>query len=290
MSESGKRQIYIVGGKAKNVPPWISAAFDWEQFEQDRSKTRTLEPSTTPDAVVVLSSWLGHEHFYGARTLAEKLGVPMIMSPGGWSGALKAAADLEVEWFLNDIDRARNNGQLDAEDVDAAEIFIDNAWREAYNREFNAREALEKRLTMVNRRLDHAESELSRLGKKDEAAQRVIAEVRKAAAAQRAALEEARSDAEERTKEIQTRSERVASALAAHIESLKTLFEATEDSHSSVLRASAKLADVRQLASRNLDVLRASLTIAEDGLPTITEDMQEQDANSVSASNADLDS
>jgi hypothetical protein len=288
--DSGKRRIYIVGGKGKNVPPWITAAFDWEQFEQDHSKTRTLEPDKAPNAVVVLSSWVGHEHFYGARDLADRLGIPMILSPGGWSASLKAAAEMGINWFINDIDRSREAGDLTESEVEDLDVFIDNAWREAYNREWSARQAIERRYGKARSRFEHAERELQRLTERDAAAQRVIAEVRTAATAQRRALEEARAEADRKTQEIQDRSERVAATLVDHIESLNALFDVADRSHASVLRASASLNDVRRIAQRNLDTLRASLTIAEDGLPTITEDMEERDTNPVSAFNPGTDS
>lgn len=285
-----KRRIYIVGGKGKNVPPWISAAFEWEQFEQDRAKTRTLEPSNPPDAIVVLSSWVGHEHFYGARDLSERLSVPLIVSAGGWSGSIKAASELGVDWFINDLDRARRGETLSEEEAESYDEFIDNAWREAYQREWKAREALEKRYSKDRSKLDHAQRELDRLQQKETAAQRVIAEIRAAAAAQRTALEEARAEADRRAQEIQDRSERVAQALMKHIESLQELFLATDDSHAAILRCSTNVGIARQLAGQNLDALRAALTIAEDGMATITEDMQEEGTNPVPASNADSES
>ena len=284
-ADSSKRRIYIVGGKGKNVPPWITAAFEWEQFEQDHSKTRTLEPDRVPDAVIVLSSWVGHEHFYGARDLADRLGIPMILSPGGWSASLKAAAEMGINWFINDIDRSRSSDDLTESQVEDLDVFVDNAWREAYNREWSARQAIERQYGKARSKFEHVDRELQRLTEKGAAAQRVITEIRIAAAAQRKALEEARAEADRRTQEIQDRSERVAATLVDHIESLDELFNAADRSHASVLRASASLNDVRRIARRNLDALRSTLAIAEDGLPIITEDMEEQNTNSVSAFN-----
>lgn len=278
-NDSKKKRIYIVGGKGKNVPPWVDAAFDWEQFEQDKSKTRTLEPDETPDAVVVLSSWVGHEHFYGARDLAERLDIPMILSPGGWSASLKAAAELGVEWFITEIDRSRGSDALDEAQVEELDEFIDNAWREAYNREWTAREALERRYSKDRKLLEQARKDLADLKRRDQAAQRVIREIRSAAAAQRNALEE-----------VERRSERVARALLGHIGSLQELLVAAEESHSAVLSSSTKLGSARRLARAKLDALQAALNIAEDGLTTISEDMEEREASSVSASNADTDS
>lgn len=208
-----KKKIYIVGGKGKNVPPWISAAFNYEQFDQDHAKTRTLEPSNSPDAVVVLSSWVGHEHFYGARDLSERLGIPMILSPGGWSASLKSAADQGVEWFIKDIDRAKTSGDLSDSQVADVEDFIDNAWREAYNREWSAREGIERRYNKDRGKFEHAQRELARLREKEEAAQRVIAEVRAAAAAQRKATESAQAASERRTKAIAAAADEARNAL-----------------------------------------------------------------------------
>jgi len=271
-----KRQLYIVGGKGKNVPGWLSAAFDYEQFDQDHAKTRTLEPTKTPDAVVVLSSWIGHEHFYGARDLAERLKIPMILSPGGWSSSLKAAADLGVEWYIQDVERARSSGDLAEPEVETVEVFIDNAWREAYNREWSAREALERRYSRDRSKFDQAQEELARLKVKGEAAQRVIAQIRAAAAAQRKV-----------SAEIQARSERVAEALSSHIKSLKDLFDVAEAGHAAVLKASSRIGDIRRIAQARLDALNAAMTIAEDGLATIRQVAREETpADPISASNA----
>lgn len=259
-----KRQLYIVGGKGKNVPGWLSAAFDYEQFDQDHAKTRTLEPTKTPDAVVVLSSWIGHEHFYGARDLAERLKIPMILSPGGWSSSLKAAADLGVEWYIQDVERARSSGDLAEPEVETVEVFIDNAWREAYNREWTAREALERRYGKERANYEHAHNELyrmregekARLKKMDDVARRVVNEIRTAAARQREKLEL-------HNKEIQKRSERVARALAVHLSSLEELFDVADEAHSSIIGTSAKLRTARKITKQKIDILNAALQIAE---------------------------
>ncbi|MGD9729313.1 MAG: hypothetical protein AB7L09_03170 [Nitrospira sp.] len=247
MTKPQKRRIYIVGGKDRNVPRWLSAAFDYEQFEQDSANTRTLEPSQTPHAVICLTSWIGHEHWYGARDLAERLGVPLINSPGGWSGAIKAASDVGAEWFIQDIERAKNSKTLDAQQVIEVEDFIDNAWRDAYEREYEARAHLEKRYAKTIQ-------ELERLRQEGEAAKRVIAEVRAAASKQRKALDA-----------VQARNERVSEALASHINSLVGLFEASDLSHESMVAALNRVADVRTLAKEKLAVLRATMTVAESG-------------------------
>lgn len=286
MSEKKKkRRIYIVGGKAKNVPPWLDAAFEWEQFDQENAKTRTLEPTKDPDAVVCLKSWVGHEHWYGARDLAERLKIPLINSPGGWSSSLKAAADLGVEWFIQDIERARADGDLSEEQSDELEEFIDNAWREAYEREYEARAALEKRYGQDRKKFEHAQRELKRFSDRDEAAQRVISEIRKAAAAQRASLEEARAESERRAAEIQARSERVAAALSGHMLSLLELFEAADLTHEELRSSANKLNEVRGLAKEKLATLQASLEVAEGGIP---ERMKLKEP--VSASNPESDS
>jgi len=276
-TESQKRRIYIVGGKGKNVPPWIDAAFAWEQFEQDHSKTRTLDPANRPDAVVVLSSWVGHEHFYGARDLAERLDIPMILSPGGWSASLKAAAELGINWFISDIERSRSSGVLTESQVEDLDSFIDNAWREAYQREWAAREALAKRYTKDRSRLEHVERELTRLEVKEAAAQRVIAEIRAAAKTQREEMERHNS-------EIQDRSSRIADALSHHISTMKELFESVDDAHLMLIRTTSKVSGARSEAQAKMDFLRASLQIAEEGVPANVK------GDPVSASNAGTDS
>jgi len=260
MSESkpAKRRIYIVGGKGKNVPPWLSAAFNYEQFEQDHTRGRTTDPTKVPDAVVVLSSWVGHKHFYDARALAEKLSIPMILSPGGWSASLKSAADLGVEWFINDIATAKTTETLnEAEEVELDE-FIDNAWREAYNREWTAREALERHYGKKRLKFEQAQDELDRLKQRDAAAQRVIPEIRAAAAKQREELERHSQD-------IQARSARVARALTVHLSSLDELFDVADAAQKSIIGSGAKLRSARSMTKQKINILNAALTMAEDG-------------------------
>lgn len=253
-----KRRIYIVGGKGKNVPPWLSAAFDYEQFEQDHTRGRTTDPSKTPDAVVVLSSWVGHKHFYDARSLAEKLGIPMILSPGGWSASLKSAADLGVEWFINDIASAKSTGTLDEPEAAELDEFIDNAWREAYNREWAAREALERHFGKERAKFEQAQEALFQLKRRDAAAQRVIPEIRAAAAKQRKELEA-------HAQEIQERSARVARALTVHLSSLDELFDVADEAQKSIIGSSAKLRAARKMTKQKVDILNAALTMAEEG-------------------------
>jgi len=282
MSDSPlKRRLFIVGGKGKNVPRWLSEAFDYEQFDQENAKTRTLEPSVPPDAIVCLKSWVGHEHWYGARDLSQRLSVPLINAPGGWSTSLKAAADLGVEWYVQAVERARRSDDLTEDEAEEAEEFIDNAWREAYEREYEARQALEKRLRKDRTKFEQVQLELERLKKRETAsaaaAKRVLAEVRAAAAKQRAA-----------SAEIQERSERVSEALIQHISSLKELFDSAEAGHAAVLKASSRLGDTRRIAQAKTDALRAAMTIAEDGLAMIRQISPSPDH--VSASNAGTDS
>jgi hypothetical protein len=277
MAEAQKKhRLYIVGGKSKNIPDWLSEAFDYEQFDQENSKTRTLEPEHTPDAVVCLKSWVGHEHWYGARDLAARLGVPFINTAGGWSGSLKAAADLGVEWFIQDIERAKSESPHEEEIVE----FIDNAWREAYEREYKARSSLEKHFGKERRKYDEAKAQLEHMRVKEAAAQRVIVEIRAAAARQREAMTE-----------VEARSARVAEALVEHMRTLQTLIDVTDEGHQSLLRASARIGDASRGAQSRLDALRSAMAIAEDGLATIRQvDRTNRATKSVSASNAESDS
>ena len=291
MAGQSKRKLFIVGGKSRNVPRWLSNAFDYEQLEQDHPKTRTLEPSKTPDAVIVLSSWVGHEHFYGARDLAERLGIPLILSPGGWTSSLKGAADLGVEWFIQDIERARSTGNLTEAQVEEVAEFIDNAWREAYNREWAARNALERRCSRLRKELEGSQTALTELKERGEAARRVVAEVRAAAAKQREALEKARTASERRAEKIQARSERVSEAISHHMISLLRLFEVAEVSSDALHAASVSLGEARGLAKEKLATLKASLSIAEEGLPTdVIRDTENPVTDTISTFNAATES
>ena len=285
--EPKKRRIYIVGGKGKNVPRWLSAAFDYEQFQQDNSKTRDLEPDKVPDAVVVLSSWLGHEHFYGARDLAERLDIPMILSPGGWSASLKSAAELGINWFLRDIEQARRSPELTVDEEEGVDAFIDNAWREAYQREWAARQAMERRYGKDRGRFEHAQRELGRLTAKDEAAQRVIAEIRAAATGQRKALERSNESSELRVQAIQARSERVTEALIQHMSSLQVLYNVATEAYDAVNVSSERLSVARRDALAAKATLQAAMAVAEGGIP---EGMGDTNVPTIAASNAGTDS
>jgi DNA-binding transcriptional MerR regulator len=284
--EKTRHRIYIVGGKGKNIPPWISAAFDIEQFEQDHTRGRTPDPTKSPDAVVVLSSWVGHKHYYDAEKLAEKLSIPLILSPGGWSSSLKSAADLGAEWFINDIETAKVASEKD--EKGSAEEFIDNAWREAYTREWNARNALEKHYRKLRIQLEEAQEALRQLKTKEAAAQRVIVEIRAAAAAQRRALEESQAETKAQIGEIRERSERVSTALAEFIASTNEMFTVADSANEAALQAATQLGNARNITRHKLNILNIAMTGAEDGHHDVTPE-DEETAEPVSASNAELE-
>ena len=255
-----KHRIFIVGGKGKNIPAWISAAFKWEQFHQDNSKTRDLEPSNRPDAIIVLSSWVGHEHFYGARNLSEKLNIPLIISPGGWSTSLKAASSLGVEWFIQDIERAKYSNDLTTELVDELENFIDNAWREAYTRELVAKEAIVRRYSKDRKKFEKSQQMLKELTKKDEAGQRVISEIRVAASNQRRSLEKERVKANQIVIDVQQKNDLIIEALLRHIDSIQELSKAANV----IIDAGCKLKNANRIAGDSIDAVKQIILLREE--------------------------
>lgn len=241
-----KRRIYIVGGKGKNVPPWITAAFDVAQFDQEHTRGREPSASNRPDAIVVLTSWVGHKHFFDGRDLADKLKIPLILSPGGWSAAIKSAADLGAEWFIKDIEAAKHSAEITPEQAADLTDYIDNAWREAYNREWSARTALEKRHESVRKELDEKKLMLSAASTRQEAADRVIREIRAAA------------------KESRDRSGRLSAALSSQIEALEALHSHSSERSIALHQMAQEFGDLSFKLFAGLTDLKSSLLDTAD--------------------------
>lgn len=251
-----KRRIYVVGGKGKNVPPWVTAAFDVEQFDQEHTRGREPSANNNPDAIVVLSSWVGHKHFYDGRDLADRLKIPLILSPGGWSASLKSAAELGAEWFIKDIENAKRSDSLSEKEVSDLTDYIDNAWREAYSREFTARSALEKRHELLRRELEAAKEALAEAATRQETADRVIREVRAAAAQQREALDQAQAETGRMAEATRIKSERLSSAVAAQLESIEALVAQSALINAELHSHAQRITDIRFQVSQGLKDLR----------------------------------
>jgi hypothetical protein len=265
MAETNKRKLFIVGGKDRNVPSWIRAAFDFEQFDQDEgSRGRVPEPSIRPDAVIVMKSWIGHKHYYDARALAERLGVPMIEAAGGWAAALQAAAEQDLDWFLKAIEQTKDNEDVKASGENVEEV-VESAWRGAYDREWAAKIALERRYSKDRQRFEAAQEKLSAVAGREAAAQRVITEVREAAKIQREALEKSSEEVRKLSDETRQRSERISTALAAHLLGIESLIDRTSTAEQVLLQAAKIMSEARTALLRDLGQLNKSLERVEAG-------------------------
>jgi hypothetical protein len=270
MAESVKHKLFIVGGKDRNVPPWIRAAFEVEQFDQDAgSRGRVPEPDAKPDLIVVMKSWIGHKHYYDARELAERLGVPFIEAAGGWSSALQAAAAAEIDWFLKAIEATKDNEEVKASG-EIVEEAVDNAWRQAYEAEWTKHTALEKRYAKDRKKFEEAQDRLRTVITREAAAQRVIAEVREAARVQRGLLDKATSEARKLADETRQRSERISSALANHLLGIETLIDRVSTHESVLIQAAEMIKETKDALVHNLRELTSALEQGEkepQGIP-----------------------
>jgi hypothetical protein len=259
-----KRRLYVVGGKGKNVPPWVTAAFDVEQFDQEHTRGREPNAANSPDAIVVLTSWVGHKHFFDGRDLAARLKIPLILSPGGWSASLKSAADLGAEWFIKDIENAKRSDALSEKEVADLTDYIDNAWREAYSREFTARAAMEKRHELLRKELEAAKSALADAATRQETANRVIKEVRAAAAQQREALDQAQAETGRMAEATRAKSERLSQALASQLEGIEGLVAQSALINAELHGHAQRITEMRFKVSEGLKELRNAINDVSD--------------------------
>lgn len=264
MADAKKHKLFVVGGKDRNVPPWVKAAFEIEQFDQDEgSRGRVPEPKTRPEAVVVLKSWIGHKHYFDARDLAERLSVPFIEAAGGWSSAVQEAAEQGLDWFLSAIEQTKDSEEVKAAKVDVSEV-LDNAWRQAYESEWAAKAALERRYGKDLKKFEEAQDKLRTITAREAAAERVIAEVREAARLQRENLERSKAEVGHLVEDAKRRSERMSTALASHMLGLQSLIERVMAGEKALLQGARLLTDVREGLHRNLAELNATLEKAEE--------------------------
>lgn len=259
MAEVKKHKLFIVGGKDRNVPPWIKAAFDVEQFDQDAgSRGRVPEPSQTPDAVIVMKSWIGHKHYYDARELAARLGVPMVEAAGGWSAAVQAAAEADLDWFLKAIEKSKDSDEVKAS-AEPVEEVIDNAWRQAYEAEWTKRTALEKRYAKDRKKFEETQAKLGTVAGREAAAQRVIDEVRAAANAHRERLDKATEEVRKVAEENQRRADKITLALANHLLNIENLISRASNAEEVLVQGAKVLGDVKHALVRNLKELNEAL-------------------------------
>lgn len=175
----GQRKILVVGGISKNIPGWILKAFEVEHCEQQAHFKRIIAPKDKPDVVIMLKSWVSHKQGNDARAFAVENNIPFIVSDGGWSMAVQRAVESGLTWFAHDIDRTLSS--LTEKDAEEADTVLERAWEGAYRREYERAKALERRLKKDRIKLEEALSKLESSEKREDAAARVITEVREAA-------------------------------------------------------------------------------------------------------------
>lgn len=186
------KRILVVGGLDKNIPTWIQKSFEIEHYEQQPHFKREIAPKDRPDLVVILKSWISHKQCADAREFASANNVPCIVADGGWSMAVQRALESGLDWFAHDIDKSLND--LTEEQAKEADDIIERAWEGAYKREYERAHALEKRLKKVTDRLEESLGKLASSERRQNAAARVIAEVREAARQHREATDQTRAE------------------------------------------------------------------------------------------------
>jgi len=263
VSSRAKHRLFVIGGVAnRNVPVWLQAVFDIEIFQGDQDEKQKPKPEKTPDAIIVLSSWISHKHFHDARALADELDVPFVLSPGGWSAAINSAITSGIDWFVRDIEAAKD--EIPAENpAEANASTVDNAWHEAYSREWAKNQALERRLRKAEEKLDKLATRQATAQRREDAAERVIAEIREAARLQRERLEKAQAEVERTAGEMQERQARLSGCFAEHLTSMKTLIEKIENGESVLLQAARAMTDMRAALEWKATALVESLKVAE---------------------------
>lgn len=95
-----RRNLLIVGGCQRNIPPVFANRFNLEHLVQSESAgyVERFVPDQPPDLVVVLVSWTSHHACSKAREIADAHGVPCIESPGGFSKLRQRLIDDGITW------------------------------------------------------------------------------------------------------------------------------------------------------------------------------------------------
>ena len=101
------------------------------------------------------------------------------------------------------------------------------------------------------------------MASREAAAQRVITEVREAAKTQREHLEKAREEVRKLAEETRLRSERISTALAAHLLGIETLVDRISTGEQVMLEAAKLMGDARSSLTRSLEELNKSLERVE---------------------------
>lgn len=175
--KSNKKTILVVGGLYKNIPTWVRAAFNIDHYEQETHFKKTI--SSKPDLVVIIKSWISHKQFNDAREFADNNNVPLIVADNGWASAVQKAVENGLDWFAHAIDNTLNS--LSEKDAKLTDELLNRAWEGAYRREYERSNALEKRLRKDREKLEEALAKVNAAERRENAAERVIAEVREAA-------------------------------------------------------------------------------------------------------------
>lgn len=275
-----KRRIMVVGGVDKNIPNWIRSAFELEHFTSERGVSEALSSSTPFDAVIVLNAWVSHRHYYDARSFAESRNIPCLTSPGGWSKAVRLAAEIGLDWFIASIEQAKDR-TLNEDDKEEIEHVIDNAWREAYEREWAKNQVLERRLAKDRKACDKARTSKIKAKRREEAADRVIAEVREAAKRQRKHLDEATAEVRRTAEKVAAENAVLSDCLSEHFDELRSLLDRLGRGEQALVEAARMMEKSRTVLQQSVTNLQKRLEAARESTsqviesPSFTEDQPE---------------
>jgi hypothetical protein len=176
---SDKRKVLVVGGLPKDVPAWVSEAFEVEQITgHNNGGSGFLKPTIEPDVVIVCHDYVSHNYADQAHQIASKRGVPWIGMRTGWSGVVEMAAKAGLDWLVNARQSATE--KCEGEEREKGEREVNNAWEQTVEYERQRAEAAIKRLAKEERKREAADATIER---QREAAQRVVAEINRRHAA-----------------------------------------------------------------------------------------------------------
>lgn len=280
MARQPKRRILVVGGVDKNIPTWIRCAFEIDHFESEHGRNVAPSSKAAVDAVIVLNAWVSHKHYYDARSFAESRKVPCLVSPGGWSKAIRLAAEIGLDWFISAIEQAKDR-MLREEDQEELDQVIDNAWREAYEREWAKNQVLEKRLAKDRKMFDKALASKAKARTREEAANRVITEVREAAKRQREHLDKATIEVRETAERVAAENAVLAEYLSSHFDELRDLLDRLGRGEQALVEAARMMAKSRTALQQSVTNLQNRLRAAHAATtqviepPSFTEDQPE---------------
>lgn len=167
-----KKNVFVIGGRANNIPRWAWAAFEIEHVDREEG-TGKFAPTNQPDAIVVNVDFVSHQYSSQAHEWGSSLRVPVLHARSGWSSAVEEAAKLGVDWFVRAVQAA---GKSLTEASQEVETLVESAWESVVAYERARVDAALKRLRKETARREQLEETLKRL--RTGAEQRIVNEIR----------------------------------------------------------------------------------------------------------------